>query len=78
MLVLLLLFYCAGMNISVQLFMVKWKVIMASMVVLIVGKLAVMMAAGQMFGLSQMASLRAGRATGHKRHSHTQSLRSCS
>lgn len=51
---------CAGMNISVQLFVVKWKMIMAAMVLLIAGKLAVMVAAGQMFGLSRLASLRAG------------------
>ena len=51
----------AGMNISVQLFVVKWKMIMAAMVVLIAGKVAVMMAAGAMFGLPRMASLRAGR-----------------
>lgn len=48
------------MNISVQLFVVKWKMIMAAIVVLLAGKLAVMVAAGQMFGLSRMASLRAG------------------
>lgn len=51
------------MNISVQLFAVKWKMIMSAMVVLLVGKLAVMVAAGQMFGLSRMASLRAGEHT---------------
>lgn len=50
----------AGMNISVQLFAVKWKMIISAMVVLIAGKLAVMLAAGQMFGLSRMAALRAG------------------
>jgi hypothetical protein len=54
----LLLF--AGMNISVQLFAVKWKMIVLSIVVLLAGKLAVMVAAGQMFGLSRMAALRAG------------------
>jgi len=70
MLVLLSLFCCAGMNISVQLFAVKWKMILGSMVVLIAGKLAVMVAAGQMFGLSRMASLRAGRATQDNRHTH--------
>jgi hypothetical protein len=48
------------MNISVQLFVVKWKMIMAAIIVLLAGKLAVMVAAGQMFGLSRMASLRAG------------------
>jgi hypothetical protein len=50
----------AGMNISAQLFAVKWKMIISAMVVLIAGKLAVMMAAGQMFGVSRIASLRAG------------------
>jgi hypothetical protein len=48
------------MQISVGLFLAKWKVIVASIVALLVGKLAVMMAAGQMFGLSRMASLRSG------------------
>jgi hypothetical protein len=48
------------MQISTSLFVAKWKMIMASIVVLVAGKLAVMMAAGQMFGLSRMASLRAG------------------
>lgn len=48
------------MNISVQLFAVKWKMILSAMVVLLAGKLAVMVAAGQMFGLSRLASLRAG------------------
>ena len=72
------------MNISVQLFVVKWKMIMAAMVVLIAGKVAVMMAAGAMFGLPRMASLRAGRQEqqqyeafyAHTQHGpyHTQSL----
>jgi hypothetical protein len=48
------------MNISVQLFAAKWKMIMFSIVVLLAGKLAVMVAAGQMFGLSRLAALRAG------------------
>lgn len=59
-----LFFMTVGMNISVQLFAVKWKMILGSMVVLIAGKLAVMVAAGQMFGLSRMASLRAGMLLG--------------
>lgn len=52
------------MNISVQLFVAKWKMIMAAIVVLISGKLAVMLAAGQMFGLSRLASLRSGECAG--------------
>jgi hypothetical protein len=48
------------MQISGSLFMAKWKTIIAAMVVLVGGKLAVMLAAGQMFGLSRLASLRAG------------------
>jgi hypothetical protein len=48
------------MQISGSLFVAKWKTIIAAMVVLVAGKLAVMMAAGQMFGLSRLASLRAG------------------
>ena len=49
-----------GMQISVGLFMAKWKMILSSIVLLLAGKLAVIMVAGQMFGLSRMASLRAG------------------
>lgn len=48
------------MQISVGLFIAKWKMIMAAMVLLIAGKLAVMVAAGHMFGLSRLASLRSG------------------
>jgi Kef-type K+ transport system membrane component KefB len=48
------------MQISVSLFAAKWKTIMAAIVVLVSGKLAVMLAAGQMFGLSRLASLRSG------------------
>lgn len=55
-----LFFMTVGMQISGSLFMAKWKTIIAAMVVLVGGKLAVMLAAGQMFGLSRLASLRAG------------------
>jgi hypothetical protein len=56
-----LLYGCfAGMQISGSLFVAQWKTIIAAMVVLVAGKLAVMIAAGQMFGLSRLASLRAG------------------
>eukprot|EP00879_Flechtneria_rotunda_P010681 GHRR01011162.1.p1 GENE.GHRR01011162.1~~GHRR01011162.1.p1 ORF type:complete len:323 (+),score=140.55 GHRR01011162.1:415-1383(+) len=48
------------MQISVGLFIIKWKMILSAIVVLIAGKLAVMLAAGQMFGLSRLASLRSG------------------
>ncbi|GBF95422.1 K(+) efflux antiporter chloroplastic-like [Raphidocelis subcapitata] len=44
----------------VGLFVAQWKSIIAALVVLVGGKLAVMMAAGGMFGLSRMAALRAG------------------
>lgn len=50
----------AGMEISVPLFIAQWKNIISAIVILLVGKLAVMVAAGQMFGLSRMASIRAG------------------
>eukprot|EP00882_Tetradesmus_deserticola_P011321 GHRQ01011972.1.p1 GENE.GHRQ01011972.1~~GHRQ01011972.1.p1 ORF type:complete len:451 (+),score=278.84 GHRQ01011972.1:1091-2443(+) len=55
-----LFFMTVGMQISGSLFVAKWKTIIAAMVVLVGGKLAVMLAAGQMFGLSRLASLRAG------------------
>jgi len=55
-----LFFMTVGMQISVGLFCAQWKTILVSIVVLIAGKLAVMMAAGQAFGLSRLASLRSG------------------
>eukprot|EP00879_Flechtneria_rotunda_P019410 GHRR01020387.1.p1 GENE.GHRR01020387.1~~GHRR01020387.1.p1 ORF type:complete len:828 (+),score=374.04 GHRR01020387.1:716-3199(+) len=55
-----LFFMTVGMQISVGLFIIKWKMILSAIVVLIAGKLAVMLAAGQMFGLSRLASLRSG------------------
>jgi hypothetical protein len=48
----------AGMEISVQLFLVKWRSILASLAVLILGKVAVMAAVGPMFGLSRLTSIR--------------------
>lgn len=48
------------MQISTGLFLAKWKVITGAIVLLLAGKLAVMVAAGQMFGLSRLASLRTG------------------
>jgi Kef-type K+ transport system membrane component KefB len=38
----------------------RWKEVLLAIVVLIAGKVAVMMACGPMFGLSQLASTRAG------------------
>eukprot|EP00877_Chromochloris_zofingiensis_P008397 jgi/Chrzof1/3810/Cz13g09190.t1_KEA1[v5.2] len=55
-----LFFMTVGMEISVPLFIAQWKNIISAIVILLVGKLAVMVAAGQMFGLSRMASIRAG------------------
>jgi monovalent cation:proton antiporter-2 (CPA2) family protein len=55
-----LFFMTVGMQISVGLFCAQWKAILAAIVALIVGKLAVMVAAGQAFGLSRVAALRAG------------------
>jgi hypothetical protein len=55
-----LFFMTVGMQISVGLFCAQWKTILLSIVVLIAGKLAVMVAAGQAFGLSRVAALRAG------------------
>jgi len=55
-----LFFMSVGMEISGQLFLAKWKEVIAGIVVLIAGKLAVMAAIGPMFGLSKLASLRAG------------------
>ena len=55
-----LFFMTVGMQISVGLFLQQWRTIVAAIVVLIAGKLGVMLAAGQLFGLSRMASLRAG------------------
>jgi len=55
-----LFFMTVGMQISVGLFVAQWKSIIAALVVLVGGKLAVMVAAGSMFGLSRVAALRAG------------------
>ena len=55
-----LFFMTVGMQISVGLFLQQWRTIVAAIVILIGGKLGVMCLAGQMFGLSRMAALRAG------------------
>ncbi|GIL80514.1 hypothetical protein Vretifemale_9703, partial [Volvox reticuliferus] len=55
-----LFFMSVGMEISVQLFLQKWKEVLAAIVVLIVGKAAVMAAVGPLFGLPRLASLRSG------------------
>jgi Kef-type K+ transport system membrane component KefB/voltage-gated potassium channel Kch len=55
-----LFFMSVGMEISGQLFLAKWKEVLAGMALLIGGKLAVMAAIGPMFGLSRLASVRSG------------------
>ncbi|PSC73360.1 K(+) efflux antiporter chloroplastic-like [Micractinium conductrix] len=55
-----LFFMTVGMEISVPLFFSKIKIIAAAMVMLIGGKVAVMAAVGQAFGLSLVQSLRSG------------------
>eukprot|EP01024_Parvocaulis_polyphysoides_P025319 TRINITY_DN23122_c0_g1_i2.p1 TRINITY_DN23122_c0_g1~~TRINITY_DN23122_c0_g1_i2.p1 ORF type:complete len:486 (+),score=103.35 TRINITY_DN23122_c0_g1_i2:36-1493(+) len=55
-----LFFMTVGMEISMSLLFAKWQIIIASMVVLLAGKTAIMGALGIAFGLSKIASLRAG------------------
>lgn len=55
-----LFFMSVGMEISVGLFIQQWRTIILSLVALIAGKLAVMAAIGPLFGLSRLASTRAG------------------
>ncbi len=55
-----LFFMSVGMEISVQLFIQKWKEVLAAITVLIVGKVAVMGAVGPLFGLSRLAAVRSG------------------
>ncbi|KAG2488128.1 hypothetical protein HYH03_013274 [Edaphochlamys debaryana] len=55
-----LFFMSVGMEISVQLFIAKWKEVLASIAILIVGKVAVMAAIGPLFGLPLLPSIRSG------------------
>ena len=55
-----LFFMTVGMEISVALLFAKWKTVLAALTLLIGGKVAVMVAVGQMFGLSLVQSLRSG------------------
>lgn len=55
-----LFFMTVGMEISAALFMEKWQEILFALVVLIVGKLAVMAGLGPAFGLSRMTAVRSG------------------
>jgi monovalent cation:proton antiporter-2 (CPA2) family protein len=55
-----LFFMTVGMEISMGLLLAKFKVVLAAMVMLICGKVAIMAAVGQAFGLSLVQSLRAG------------------
>lgn len=55
-----LFFMTVGMEISVPLFFAKLKPIMVAMGLLIVGKVAVMTAVGQAFGLTLVQSMRSG------------------
>jgi voltage-gated potassium channel Kch len=55
-----LFFMTVGMEISVGLLLAKLKIVVFAMTLLIVGKVAVMVAVGQAFGLGLVQSLRAG------------------
>jgi len=55
-----LFFMSVGMEISAQLFIAKWKEVLAGIVLLVGGKLAVMAAIGPMFGLTKLSAIRAG------------------
>ncbi|PNW84079.1 hypothetical protein CHLRE_04g220200v5 [Chlamydomonas reinhardtii] len=55
-----LFFMSVGMEISVQLFIAKWKEVLAAITILIVGKVAVMAAIGPMFGVPRLAAIRSG------------------
>eukprot|EP01025_Chloroclados_australasicus_P047824 TRINITY_DN5396_c0_g2_i1.p1 TRINITY_DN5396_c0_g2~~TRINITY_DN5396_c0_g2_i1.p1 ORF type:complete len:1037 (-),score=181.77 TRINITY_DN5396_c0_g2_i1:364-3474(-) len=55
-----LFFMTVGMEISMKLLFAKWQHIFLSMVVLVAGKTAIMGALGTAFGLSRLASFRAG------------------
>jgi monovalent cation:proton antiporter-2 (CPA2) family protein len=55
-----LFFMTVGMEISVGLLFAKWKTVLAALTLLITGKVAIMAAVGQAFGLSLVQSLRSG------------------
>lgn len=55
-----LFFMTVGMEISAGLLLAKWKTVLAAITLLIGGKVAIMMAVGQTFGLSLVQSLRSG------------------
>lgn len=55
-----LFFMTVGMEISAGLLFAKWKTVLAAITLLITGKVAIMMAVGQAFGLSIVQSLRSG------------------
>eukprot|EP00798_Chlamydomonas_sp_ICE-L_P010069 gene10069-7965_t len=55
-----LFFMSVGMEISGSLFVARWKEVLAGIVLLIGGKLAIVAAVGPMFGLSRTAAIRAG------------------
>lgn len=55
-----LFFMTVGMEISFGLFISKFRLVMGALVLLIVGKVALMVAVGQAFGLSRVQSARAG------------------
>ncbi|KAG2452077.1 hypothetical protein HYH02_003113 [Chlamydomonas schloesseri] len=55
-----LFFMSVGMEISVQLFIAKWKEVLAAITILIVGKVAVMAAIGPLFGVPRLAAIRSG------------------
>ena len=55
-----LFFMTVGMEISVGLLFAKWKTVLAAITLLIGGKVAIMAAVGQAFGLSLVQSLRSG------------------
>ncbi|KAG2422408.1 hypothetical protein HXX76_016053 [Chlamydomonas incerta] len=55
-----LFFMSVGMEISMQLFIAKWKEVLAAITILIVGKVAVMAAIGPLFGVPRLAAIRSG------------------
>ena len=55
-----LFFMTVGMEFSMTLLVQQWRAILATMAVLLVGKTAVVALAGPIFGLSRIASIRAG------------------
>lgn len=55
-----LFFMTVGMEFSLALLIQQWKAILATMAILLLGKTAVVAVAGPIFGLSRIASIRAG------------------